>query len=354
MEIKGFLHEKVLSINDRYILCFSRGCLIIRNAVDGKFIQKLRIQPAFRSFSLIERMFRYGPRASLAVDTNLFIYSDHGSIFEYDVIANKVSMVHRFNRGMNNPLSFCARYDVDGNIVDVLYGEYIQNAGRGPVSVYRKYGHRWRRVYTFQSDAITHIHNLVYDKYRDRYIILTGDEDRDSGIWEADSEFKNVRPIVLGKQMYRSCVLYPAAEGLYYATDTPLEQNWVYKLSEKGGRVNLEKICGIPGPCIFGKAENGEIYLATSVEGDPSLSKWRYRLSSKPGPGVKDRYVHIIKIDLHGKEQEICKFEKDVYPMGLFQFGNAVFADNSSKNNDKIYVCPQSVKSNFKTYVISK
>ena len=81
--------------------------------------------------------------------------------------------------------------------------------------------------------------------------------------------------------------------------------------------------------------------MATTVEGNPKLGKWKYRFSNKLGEGVKDHFVHIIKCDVEGKAEEVARFAKDCLPRWLFQFGNAQFPIT---NDDKVYVSTQSTK----------
>lgn len=351
MKIKQYLSEQLLCGNRKYMIGYKRGCLIIRRSKDRSLVCMKRIHARFKSVELIERLFRYEPRAAVSMNDDTFIFSLHGYIYEYQVSSNIITKKHCFKKGMNNPLTFCVRRDEEGEIADILYGEYIWNTENGPVSIYRKQGEKWKKVYSFSSNTIKHIHNIFYDKYKNRYIILTGDDDKESGIWQADIAFNHITPLVKGKQQYRACVAWPTADGIYYATDTPLEINWIYKLVDNQSEVSVKKIYELPGPCIFGRAKETDMYFATSVEGDPNLGGWRYRLSNKLGKGVKDRYVHIIKLTLNGSVKEICKFQKDKFPMWLFQFGNAKFPCTS---DEKIYICPQSTKDRFKTYVIEE
>ena len=82
------------------------------------------------------------------------------------------------------------------------------------------------------------------------------------------------------------------------------------------------------------------MYFETSVEGDPTVGKFRYRFFNKLGKGVKDRFVHIMKYQKGGPLEEIAKFKKDILPMWLFQFGNATFVEH----NGDIYFSTQSTK----------
>lgn len=349
MILKNYMHEILISSTKFYKLYFQYGIIKVKERNSNTVIFKKRIHSIPKSIPIIERLMRMKPRAALFLDNNSFIFSDHGYIYRCFVSDKQLITEHKFLKGMNNPLSFCTRYDENGKLLDVMYGEYISNDNRGPVSIYRRVSDgRWNKIYEFPSHTIQHIHNIVFDKFRNRYLIMTGDLDAESGIWEADIDFKAVKPLVRGSQKYRACVLMPTKNYLYYVTDTPLEQNYVYRMYNDG---KTERVSEIPGPCIFGVEKNNYLYFSTSVEGDPTLGRWKYKFSNKLGMGVKDRYSHLFRLSKEGEIEEIAKFKKDCLPMWLFEFGNIKFPIS---DDNKVYVCPQSLKVKYGTYVIEE
>lgn len=334
MRTEKTMQDRMLCKSSKYILGYKNGMLIVRDSKTKGILYKKRIHPWLKSSTLIERFLRLDLRVAFARDDSKFIYSDHGAVYELNADTGKIEWQHNFSRGMNNPLSFCVRTDENGAFLDAVYGEYFWNPEHGPVSIYRLTGNKWTKEYAFPAGSVTHIHNIVFDSYRKRYIIMTGDRDEESAIWEASSDFQNVKMIAGGKQCYRACVANVVENGIFYATDTPLEQNWLCFLSEDG----LHQIYALPGPCIYGAVRNGCLYLATSVEGDPTLGKWKYRFSNKLGKGVSDRYVHIFRCDRQGRTEELTQLKKDFLPMWLFQFGNAIFPPT----DDGVYFGTQS------------
>lgn len=346
--MEELLKEVLLCENDKYLLCYHRGKLIIRKSEDYNIVKTFHLHGGIRSIPIVERLLRLVPRTAVSISKDDFIFSHDGKIYRYTVNNNALCIEHYFINGMKNPIVFNAEYNDDGEIVDLLYGEYFWNEEKGPVSIYRRRESHWNKVYTFPPHTIQHIHNIIYDKFKKRYLILTGDSDEESGIWEADVEFNKVTPILRGSQKYRACVLLTTNKDIFYITDTPLEYNYVYRLSIDN---TIQEIAEISGPCIFGVEKGGSLYFATSVEGDPSLGGWKYRLSNKLGNGVKDRYSHLYKLSQDGVLKEITKMQKDFFPMWLFEFGNMKFPFSSNKN---VYVCPQSLKAKYGTYVLKE
>lgn len=353
LKLMNYNKDMLLCSNEESDLFYRCGKIHIYDKKKKIVTRCFRINNALFSIEPISRLLRRTPRAAIALDKYTFLLTCHGKIYLVSVVENRIAVEHIFAKGMNNPLSFGTRYDDNGNLIDILYGEYIGNGEKGAVSIYRRFSNEWRVVYTFAPHTIQHIHNIFFDKYKNRYLILTGDSDSESGIWEADVEFKKVSAIVRGLQKYRACVLMPVDNGFYYVTDTPLENNYVCWIGNNG---EFKRLHEIAGPCIYGIEKNNSLYFATSVEGDSSfvkggslLNEWKYRLSNKLGKGVKDRYSHLYRLSTDGSLKEIGKMEKDFFPMLLFEFGNMKFPPSA---DDRVYVCPQSLRAEYGTYTI--
>ncbi len=335
---------RLLCVTERYKVFYRKGSLIVEDMLDnsGK-IQKKRIGSILEHIGIISRLQRLEPRCAVFVDYDTVLISHNGRILRYSISTNQLEIEHFYASGMKNPLSFCV-CSFENDEETVYYGEYMQDTGGRPVAIYSRKKGVWGKVFEFEADTIKHIHNVVYDKKKDCFYIATGDDDMESGIWVANRAFTSVKEICRGKQMYRSCVLFPTEYGLIYATDTPLHKNCVYKLFYEGDsavKAKVEEVCGLPGPCIFGAKIGDKLYFSTSVEPDSRLSKWRYLFTYKRGEGIDDNCSHVISINPKDEVLEIFKREKDILPMGMFQFGNILFPYNET---EECYITLQALK----------
>ena len=332
---------KTLAVYGERVLLYKKGKIYIANTTKmykADFV--LRIPYSFRKrlfvkFRLMERLMRLEPRLAIPINSNEFILSCGGNIYRIDVDKKELHFEFKLRATMNNPLMFAKKSN--GNI---LFGDYFSNNKHEEVSIYERFNGDWKKVYTFAAGLVYHIHGIVIDEKK--IFILTGDSDSESGIWYTNDNFKNVEKIVGGSQKYRTCVAFPYDGGLIYATDTPLEQNFLYFLKKTNNIFECKKIGELPGPCIYGTRINDNFYFATSVEPDARLKSSRYRFTYKLGPGVKDRYTHIYCYNSKNELSEVCNFKKDCFPMLLFQFGNCMFPN--VELNDKLWFCPVSVK----------
>jgi hypothetical protein len=164
----------------------------------------------------------------------------------------------------SRPISLCT--DGEGRI---YFGEYFDNPDREEVRVFVSAddGQSWQTAYTFPPKSIRHVHGLEYDDANDRIWVMTGDYGDESQIGLASPGFKDYRIVAKGSQQTRACAGVPVGDDFLYATDTPLEQNHVVRLSAAAGK--LTNVAQVQQSVFFmGEACSG-YFLSTIVEPSP-------------------------------------------------------------------------------------
>jgi hypothetical protein len=198
----------------------------------------------------------------------------------------------------------------------IFWGEYFDNPARDEVHIYAStdHGATWNVAYTFPRGAIRHVHNIVYDEWAKCFWVLTGDNGSECRILRASCDFRNVDVVLSGNQQARAVAMVPMPDGLYFATDTPLEPNHAYCLDRAG---KLTEVASLSSSSIYGCRVGDTVCFSTMVEPsqvnrDPNVKLY----SSADGRDWKS--------SLHWK--------KDFWPMSLFQYGNILLPDglNSS------------------------
>jgi hypothetical protein len=328
-KLKGFIVLSVLNNNE--VLISKSNKIYIYN-ISIEHIELLMTLPCswklilFSKFGLLSRVLRLGVRYALKIsDYKLLVVFDK-KFFEVNIVEKTYEETFNIPRG-NRPLSIAKVeniYDFDDSL---YFGEYFANFERKSVNVYKRLTDgKWVIVYTFPEGCIEHVHAIIPDKYRKCLWILTGDFNKASGIWMASNNFKDVKPILLGEQIFRSCVAFPEEKGIIYATDSQFETNSIRILHEKDSEWVSDFICEINGPAIYGCKVKNDLFFSTSVEGD-SVSKGRYLqfLDCTPGPGIVEGYSHIVGGNLDKGFVTLNKNKKDAFPFILFQFGAITF-----------------------------
>ena len=195
----------------------------------------------------------------------------------------------------------------------VYWGEYFDNAARDKVHIYASSdeGRTWYVAYTFPKGAIRHIHNIVHDPWGDCLWIFTGDYGNECRILRASCDLSRIDVVLQGNQQARAVAAVPTESAIYFSSDTPLESNYIYRLDRQG---KLSQLAGISTSSIYGCCVGRHVFFSTMVE---------------PSEVNRDRNVRIYGADVSKTEpwQPLLAWQKDAWPMGLFQYGNAFLPD---------------------------
>jgi hypothetical protein len=216
----------------------------------------------------------------------------------------------------------------------VFWGEYFDNASRDEVHVYASAdgGTTWDVAYTFPKGCIRHVHNIVYDAWGDCLWVLTGDYADECRILRVSCSFSEVETVLQGNQQARAAALVPTEEGLYFSSDTPQEANYIYHLDRDG---KLSKLAPISSSSIYGCRVGQHAFFSTMVE--PSVVN-------------NDRCVRVYGGRCGQDWRSLLAQQKDRWPMGLFQYGNAFLPDG---NNTTPYLAVTPVAVEFDDMVTS-
>ena len=156
---------------------------------------------------------------------------------------------------------------------------------------------------------------MTWDPFQNCFWILKGDNDSESAVIRFDSDWVNSESIVFGNQQARAATCIPSEEGLYFATDTPFEQNFICLLDRTG---HVEKLQALRGSSLQSCQVNDRIFFSTAVEPSTINNSRDCTLV-----GTNDRINWI----------ELIKWRKDWLPMQLFQFGNILLPTGNNNLN---------------------
>ena len=259
---------------------------------------------------LSARLFRDGFHALAVLPSQRLVAAVPGSIVALGPGETEFCQTHAITRG-TRPLHITA---VPGGAV--YWGEYFDNASRDEVHIYASTdgGLAWSVAYTFPKGAIRHVHNIVHDPWGDCLWILTGDYGDECRILRAACDFSHVEVVLQGKQQARAVAAIPTEDALYFSSDTPLEQNYIYRLDRQG---TLSQLAAISSSSIYGCRVGNNLFFSTMVE---------------PSDVNRDPTVRVYAADTHTPNhwQPALQWQKDRWPMGLFQYGNAFLPDGNN------------------------
>lgn len=273
----------------------------------------------------LTRLLRLGVKQAMALDEDHVILSVGNRIYEYCFSKRELSSGFVAD-GRIRPLYFTEIRNIPGFDDGVVWGGYLVNMDKKPVHIYRRTGvDKWETVFSFETGAVNHIHNIVPDPYRECLWVFTGDFGEAAAIWKVTDNFRHVERAVCNDQTYRACVAFALPEGLLYATDNPYFNNFIYLIRDTS-TMEKEVVAPLSGSCIYGCKWKEQFVFSSTVEADNyEHVSWIDLLFRHPlGAGVKDDYAHLYIGDLTNGFREVLKRKKDRLSY-LFQFGAFMF-----------------------------
>jgi hypothetical protein len=192
---------------------------------------------------------------------------------------------------------------------DKIYcGEYFGNPDRDELHIYGSsdQGESWDVVHTFSRGEIRHVHSVTWDPYQQLLWVLTGDYGDECRILTASPDFRDVDTVIRGDQQARAATCLPTERALYFATDTHIAQNRIYRLDRSG---HLETLETLEGSSLQSCRVGDNLIFSTAVE---------------PSKVNTSRFVTLVGSTDGASWDVLTRWRKDRLPGGLFQFGNAV------------------------------
>lgn len=216
----------------------------------------------------------------------------------------------------------------------VYYGEYRGNHDRTPVHIWRvdQVSGVNEAVATFS--GLRHIHGIFFDPYGERYWVTTGDYNDESGIWVSDREFGTIKRVVGGTQAYRAVQPIFTRDFVYFGSDAPDDENYIYRLDRTDNRV--ERLAAVGGPVFYGCAVGDALFFSTVVE---------------KGEGTKDRFAEVWGTLDGVKWRCVYRIKKDFLPSKLFQYGQIRFPSGPG-DGENLWFTPFATQGDQNTFKV--
>ena len=309
---KDYLKKQLIYKDAEESVYFGRQCLFFEKKEARKKV-RLRCKNPLVFFHLFRRLFRFDIRCFSKINDRYFFFLK-GSLYMVDD-CYVIKKIRNFSN-MSSPLYLSANISK----TKIIFGDYSNSAERKEVNIYSlDYYGNLEIIYSFPPNSVKHIHNIIpIPNIDDSYYVLTGDSDDESGIWILNK--KAISPLLVGKQKYRSCFLFPKKNGFIYFTDSPISKNYIYEYQLDCNQ--MKQLHSINGPCINAVAEHGIVFFSTSVE--PNPLKTGLFNNFKVSESILENYIYIYKLDtISNTLSVLLKIKKDLFDMRLFGLGNA-------------------------------
>lgn len=284
----------------------------------------------FIRFNIVERLTRNNITHVLPLnDDSMLVFFNH-KIYKLD--HNGIQNEY-YIESCRRPVNIYFNYTTGR----ILWGDYL-TGNNNRINIYesKDLGKSWEILYTFSRGVIRHVHNIVFDNYRQHFWVLTGDNDQESGIWKTE-DFKDLEPFLVGSQSYRAMSIIPTEEGLLIPTDTENEENYIQFYSYKSSQ--LMRIQKLDGSAFFAQKINDNYLISTVFE---------------PSKTNKSKYTDLwVSKDLKNWKR-IFHLKGDIFASRAFRYPSIkipYYSDNYSK--DFIYLSTRSVRGGTYTMKIN-
>ena len=213
----------------------------------------------------------------------------------------------------------------------VYFGEYLDNADRGAMNVYRYMPGTGQAsiAYTFASGQIRHIHGVYADPYTDSLWCVTGDGASESRVSRTFDFFRTLETVGEGDESWRTVSLLFKSDSIIYASDAEFHKNFIYRLDRVTGERTV--LGEIDGPVYYSQAIGEDLFFAVTAELCPSqkapnASLWHVTQDDKVecSYSVAKDLVHNLSLarafmpgTMHFPAGQPCNEETYIHGVGL-------------------------------------
>ena len=300
---------KVLHTSSQWIY-YSEGLKVFRKSLksgSSELFIKLdapKFKSVLASFDLSARLLR----------AHVHHMIEDGSDGYYIIYLNKLIRVDNKGHLIGSPETIVGSRPLCVTLFrgSLVFGEYTNNEERRAVSLFSYDGFTMICICTVS--GVRHIHGVFFDQTASELYVTTGDYGDEAGIWKYDERLNCLSPVIVGGQQARAVQLLFDEDYIYFGTDTPSEQNYLYKLNKKTSK--LDKVCEVSSSVFYGAKWNDSFIFSTVIE---------------PSEVNTTRYTELWKVS----DDDPCllaRYKKDVWSMRYFQYGQICFPSNSLRN----------------------
>ena len=160
-----------------------------------------------------------------------------------------------------------AAVDANGH---VFFGEYLNNAGRGPARIYRYVPGRedLSVAHTFPPGDVRHVHGIYRDPVDSQLWCLTGDVGKEARILRTGDGFENLATVGSGDEGWRAVSVQFTDDAVWYGTDAEFRRNKLFRYDRVTGR--RDEVGALDGPVYYSATWRGALFFAVTAELCPS------------------------------------------------------------------------------------
>lgn len=212
---------------------------------------------------------------------------------------------------------------------DIYFSEYLDNAERGPMRVYRYQPgiDEIETIYTFPAQSIRHAHGIFADPWSGALWCTTGDQGMENRILRTADGFRTVDCVGCGDESWRAVSLQFTPDAIYYAMDAEFTENYIFRIDRRSGA--REVVHPVEGPVYYSTSAAASLFFAVTAELCPSQ---------------QGGFAALWRVGPDGEARRIFTMDKDRLPCFYFMPGVIEFPRGPGLR-DRLYFHTTSLKS---------
>lgn len=204
----------------------------------------------------------------------------------------------------------------------VYFGEYLDNAERGVMRVYRYVpgADEVDVAHAFAPGEVRHIHGVFADPFDGTTWCVSGDVEGECRIMHTTDGFRTIDVVGSGDESWRTVSVQFSPDAVFYAMDAEFTQNYLMRIDRRTGE--RTQLAPVGGPVYYSTAAGGQLFFAVTAELCPSQ---------------REPQAEIWCIDpASGRCRRIVTLRKDRYSVRYFMPGTVDFA-RGPRDADRVY-----------------
>jgi hypothetical protein len=148
----------------------------------------------------------------------------------------------------------------------VLFGEYVIMRDPGPLRIYRLEPGSGRAeiVHLFPAKFARHIHAICVDPFDESIWCLTGDHMEQAKVLRSADGLEPFTTIGTGNESWRAVSIQFRSDAVYYASDSQVRQNWIYRIDRTSGE--RTEVAPVDGPVYYSHRVGDDLFFAVTAE----------------------------------------------------------------------------------------
>jgi hypothetical protein len=157
---------------------------------------------------------------------------------------------------------------------EVYFGEYTTGKKPENIRIFKGEddGKKWSLAYKFPGNLVYHVHSIVWDRFRQRYWITTGDSDEESHIFFTENKFKSLQRLGGGSQDWRAVGLIVREDDLVWGSDDGRNRSSIFSWNLIEGELRRLQDIGNPASYV-GSLKDGTLLISTIYVPDTEFGR---------------------------------------------------------------------------------